>query len=175
MPNRETPPDRAFAVDDVGFPGRWPRNVANVVSPRWWAHDAIEEKKAFEGFIDWAYGQWLGDRSMHIYHYAGYEVTAMRRLILAQRRLSVELGEEVGVAAPAVDLEARLVDDRYATLHGCERFGERVRSAGDMHQLKPVRLQLLDERLLVLRALAGDQRQPPRPFRRGHRRNLPCL
>jgi predicted RecB family nuclease len=47
----------------------------------WWAHNETEEKLAFEGFIDWAYGRWLADPSMHIYHYASYEVTAMRKLM----------------------------------------------------------------------------------------------
>ena len=47
----------------------------------WWAHDEVEEKKAFEGFIDWAYARWLADPLMHIYHYAAYEVTAMRKLM----------------------------------------------------------------------------------------------
>lgn len=47
----------------------------------WWAHDAMEEKTAFEGFIDWAYARWKADPAMHIYHYAAYEVSAVRRLM----------------------------------------------------------------------------------------------
>ena len=47
----------------------------------WWAHDEIQERKAFEGFIDWAYARWKADRSLHIYHYAAYETTAVRRLM----------------------------------------------------------------------------------------------
>lgn len=47
----------------------------------WWAHDAAEEKKAFEGFIDWVYAKWKQDPSLHIYHYASYEVSALRRLM----------------------------------------------------------------------------------------------
>ena len=47
----------------------------------WWAHDATEEKKAFEGFIDWAHARWRKDPSLHIYHYAQYEVSALRRLM----------------------------------------------------------------------------------------------
>lgn len=46
----------------------------------WWAHDTAEEKVAFEAFIDWAVDRHRRDRGMHIYHYAPYEVTAMRRL-----------------------------------------------------------------------------------------------
>ena len=47
----------------------------------WWAHNNIEEKAAFEQFIDWVFARWKQDPSMHIYHYASYEVHAMRRLM----------------------------------------------------------------------------------------------
>jgi predicted RecB family nuclease len=46
----------------------------------WWAHDREEEKTAFEGFVDWAYDRWKKNPGMHIYHYAAYEVSALRRL-----------------------------------------------------------------------------------------------
>lgn len=45
-----------------------------------WAHDRPGEKLAFESFIDWVYNRWLKNPGMHIYHYAPYEVTAVRRL-----------------------------------------------------------------------------------------------
>lgn len=46
----------------------------------WWAHDRAEEKLAFEGFIDWVFARWVANPGMHIYHYAPYEVSAVRRL-----------------------------------------------------------------------------------------------
>ena len=46
----------------------------------WWAHDRVEEKIALEGFIDWVYARWKKNPAMHIYHYAAYEVSAVRRL-----------------------------------------------------------------------------------------------
>jgi predicted RecB family nuclease len=46
-----------------------------------WAHDPKGEKKAFEAFVDWAYARFEADPCMHIYHYAPYEVTALRRLM----------------------------------------------------------------------------------------------
>lgn len=46
----------------------------------WWAHDRDGEKQAFEGFIDWVYAQWKSHPGLHIYHYADYEVSAVRRL-----------------------------------------------------------------------------------------------
>jgi predicted RecB family nuclease len=45
-----------------------------------WAHGRKSEKLAFEQFIDWVYDRWLKYPGMHIYHYAPYEVTAVRRL-----------------------------------------------------------------------------------------------
>lgn len=47
----------------------------------WWAHDSAGEKQAFEQFIDWAIERYRRDQSMHIYHYAPYEVSALRRLM----------------------------------------------------------------------------------------------
>jgi len=46
----------------------------------WWAHDRNEEKVAFEGFIDWIFERWKSNPDMHVYHYAAYEVSAVRRL-----------------------------------------------------------------------------------------------
>lgn len=46
-----------------------------------WAHDHAQEKVAFEKFVDWVYKRWQMDPSMHIYHYADYEVSALRRLM----------------------------------------------------------------------------------------------
>lgn len=46
----------------------------------WWAHDRDEEKLAFEGFIDWVHPRWRSNPGMHIYHYAAYELSALRRL-----------------------------------------------------------------------------------------------
>lgn len=47
----------------------------------WWAHDEPQEKRAFEAFIDWAYARWRADPTLHIYHYAAYERTALGRLM----------------------------------------------------------------------------------------------
>jgi len=47
----------------------------------WWAHNPEEEKLAFEHFIDWLHARWQKDPSMHVFHYASYEKTAMRKLM----------------------------------------------------------------------------------------------
>ncbi|MFC3053797.1 TM0106 family RecB-like putative nuclease [Kordiimonas pumila] len=46
-----------------------------------WAHDRDQEKQAFEDFVDWIYARWLADPSMHVYHYANYEIAAIRKLM----------------------------------------------------------------------------------------------
>lgn len=46
----------------------------------WWAHNQEQEKKAFEGFIDWIYDRWQQDPAMHVHHYATYEITAINKL-----------------------------------------------------------------------------------------------
>ncbi len=47
----------------------------------WWAHNRDEEKVAFEQFVDWIYERWKRDDNMHVFHYAAYEVSALRRLM----------------------------------------------------------------------------------------------
>ena len=46
----------------------------------WWAHGREQEKLAFEGFMDWTFKRWQHNPGMHIYHYAPYEVSAVRQL-----------------------------------------------------------------------------------------------
>jgi predicted RecB family nuclease len=46
-----------------------------------WAHNQEEEKACFKEFIDWVYHRWQQDPSMHIYHYANYEIAACRKLM----------------------------------------------------------------------------------------------
>jgi uncharacterized protein len=46
----------------------------------WWAHDEVEEKRAFEQLVDWLYARWLADPTLHVYHYASYERSALTRL-----------------------------------------------------------------------------------------------
>jgi predicted RecB family nuclease len=46
----------------------------------WWAHDRDQEMLAFEGFVDWVFNRWQRNSGMHIYHYAPYEISAVRRL-----------------------------------------------------------------------------------------------
>ena len=45
-----------------------------------WAFNRTEEKRAFEDFIEVVMDRWQRDPAMHIYHYAPYEPTAIKRL-----------------------------------------------------------------------------------------------
>jgi uncharacterized protein len=47
----------------------------------WWAHDGVTEQKALESFVDWVVERRRRDPTMHVYHYAPYEVTAVRKLM----------------------------------------------------------------------------------------------
>ena len=74
-----------FPFADTGLEYLFGAVTAEAKGPRfhdWWAHDAAEEKRAFEGFIDWVHARWRADRAMHVYHYAPYEKTAMRNLMV---------------------------------------------------------------------------------------------
>lgn len=47
----------------------------------WWGHDVAGERRAFEGFVRWVTARRRQDPSMHVYHYAAYERSALRRLM----------------------------------------------------------------------------------------------
>jgi predicted RecB family nuclease len=46
----------------------------------WWAHNRVEEKAAFESFVDFVMDRWRGEPGMHVYHYAAYERARMGML-----------------------------------------------------------------------------------------------
>ena len=56
-------------------------NDGTLIFKDWWAHDTQQEKQAFQAFVIWVYTRWQNDPTMHIYHYAAYEVTALKRLM----------------------------------------------------------------------------------------------
>ncbi|MGY1714188.1 TM0106 family RecB-like putative nuclease [Geodermatophilus sp. SYSU D01106] len=45
-----------------------------------WAHDPAAEKQMVADLIDLILDAWRADRGMHVYHYAAYEVSALKRL-----------------------------------------------------------------------------------------------
>jgi len=46
-----------------------------------WAFSRADEKRAFEGFVDFVIARWETFPGLHIYHYAPYEPSAMKRLM----------------------------------------------------------------------------------------------
>jgi predicted RecB family nuclease len=58
----------------------WQENGGTKYHP-FWAHDRETERQAFEDFIDLVHERLIGDPKIHVYHYAAYEVTALKRLM----------------------------------------------------------------------------------------------
>jgi predicted RecB family nuclease len=56
-------------------------DTAEAVYRPIWGHDREGEKRAFEAFIDLVIERLAGDPTMHVYHYAGYESGAIKRLM----------------------------------------------------------------------------------------------
>lgn len=74
-----------FPLDEGGLEYLWGCTYFDETGQRqfldFWAHDRTQEKQAFESFINWVYARWQQDPSMHIYHYANYEIAACRKLM----------------------------------------------------------------------------------------------
>jgi predicted RecB family nuclease len=58
-----------------------------------WAHDRAQERRAVEGVIDLIRERRAADPAMHVYHYAAYEVTALKRLTCEYGTREEELDE----------------------------------------------------------------------------------
>lgn len=46
-----------------------------------WAYSRADEKRAFENFVDYVIARWKKFPGLHIYHYAPYEPSALKRLM----------------------------------------------------------------------------------------------
>jgi len=46
-----------------------------------WAHDRASEQAALEDFVDFVYERLVLDPGLHVYHYASYETSALKRLM----------------------------------------------------------------------------------------------
>ena len=101
----------------------------------WWAHNNEQEKAAFRGFVEWVYDRWRRDPSMHIYHYAQYEVTALRRLMgryaVCEEEVDQLLRNEVFVDLFAVVRQGLLVGEPSYSLKNVEKLCQEARS-GDV-------------------------------------------
>jgi predicted RecB family nuclease len=96
-----------------------------------WAHDRAGEKLAFERFIDWVYARFKEDPSMHVFHYASYEVSALRRLMGSHGTREHELD---------VLLRAEVFVDLYRVVKQSIRVGEPSYSLKSIeHLYRPAR------------------------------------
>jgi len=68
-----------------------------------WALNRAEEKKAFQEFVTKAMERWHRHPSMHIYHYAAYEPTAIKRLA-GQHAICIDEVDQLLRARIFVDL-----------------------------------------------------------------------
>jgi predicted RecB family nuclease len=75
-----------------------------------WAHERREEKLAFEAFVDFVIAALAEDPKIHVYHYAPYEPSALKRLMGRHGTRETEidrlLREQVLVDLYAVTLQA---------------------------------------------------------------------
>lgn len=74
-----------FPLEDGGLEYLWGLTYFDKNNVRqfkdFWAHNKKEEKESFKAFIEWVYKRWIQDSTMHIYHYANYEIAACRKLM----------------------------------------------------------------------------------------------
>jgi len=108
-----------YPLDEGGLEYLWGNTYFDEHGARqfkdFWAHDREQEKQTFEAFIHWVYDRWQQDPSMHIYHYASYEITACRKLM-----------GRYGVCEHEVDqlLRNEVFVDLYKVVKGCLLLGE---------------------------------------------------
>ncbi|QDO88257.1 TM0106 family RecB-like putative nuclease [Ornithinimicrobium ciconiae] len=80
-----------FAEDGAGreyLAGVWTREEEFLA---WWAHDRDEEKVLTRDLLTWLDQRWQQFPGMHIYHYAAYEQTALKRMAQQHGTAETEL------------------------------------------------------------------------------------
>jgi uncharacterized protein len=72
--------------------GIWgPLNGGEARYVHWWAHDRAEEKRAFEALVDALSAHFDRHPDAHLFHYAPYERTALRRLAMLHATREAEI------------------------------------------------------------------------------------
>ncbi|WEV78815.1 TM0106 family RecB-like putative nuclease [Janibacter cremeus] len=80
-----------------------------------WAHSVAEEREAFVTFMDDLAARRSADPDMHVYHYAPYETTALKRLAMRYQTKEKELDDL---------LRSEVFVDLYATVRGSVRVSQ---------------------------------------------------
>src|SRR5207253_8197089 len=94
-----------------------------------WAHDASEERAAFETWMDWMTVRLARHPDMHIYHYNHYEPTALKRLMSLYGTRAAELDEL---------LRRQVFVDLYAVVRQAMRVGEESYSLKQIEHFYPL-------------------------------------
>lgn len=79
----------------------------------WWAHDEQQEARLVEALLARLVARWQEHPDMHVYHYAAYETTALKRLT-----------GRYGVGE--ADLDALLRGERFVDLYAVVRHGLQI-------------------------------------------------
>ncbi|HEY1654382.1 MAG TPA: TM0106 family RecB-like putative nuclease [Candidatus Tumulicola sp.] len=91
-----------------------------------WGLNRFEEKRAFERFVDFIVARRQRYPAMHVYHYASYEKTALRRLAQAHCTREAEIDDllrgEVLVDLFAVVRQALAISEERYGLKNVEKF-----------------------------------------------------
>jgi predicted RecB family nuclease len=102
------------------------REGARIIFRDWWAHDREQERGSFEQFTLWAHARWCEDPQMHIYHYASYEVSALKRLMCRYGCCEAEVDDllrnGVFVDLYSVVRQALIIGEPFYSLKNVERL-----------------------------------------------------
>jgi len=109
-----------------------------------WAKNEAQEKEIFEQFIDFAFKLKQEDPSLHIYHYAPYEVTAFKRL----------MGK---YASRENEIDVFLRSDTFVDLYSVVR--QSVRASVEKYSIKDLEIFFGYERKMDLRKLSRHKSQ----------------
>jgi uncharacterized protein len=109
-----------------------------------WAKNEKEEKTIFEQFIDFAFALKQEDPSLHIYHYAPYEVTAFKRL----------MGK---YASRENEIDTFLRSNTFIDLYSVVR--QSVRASVEKYSIKDLEIFFGYERKMDLRELSSYKSQ----------------
>lgn len=109
-----------------------------------WAKNEKEEKAIFERFIDFAFALKQEDPSLHIYHYAPYEVTAFKRL----------MGK---YASRENEIDTFLRSNTFVDLYSVVR--QSVRASVEKYSIKDLEIFFGYERKMDLRELSNYKSQ----------------
>lgn len=112
------------------------REKGTLIYQRLWSTNRVEEKKAFAEFMKFISARWKRFPKMHIYHFAPYESTAIKRLARVHALFETEvdnlLRAERFIDLHSVFKEALLASVESYSLKELEKFTKYVRKV-DLH------------------------------------------